>query len=125
MFAGQETHPLFVALPSAAVAFGLLGWGVGPAISARWTRDRELFKSLNSLMTHIEDLETGRFWLHYPQIPDVTDQIINEDLERLHDELVHRLTALHIPRPSKVRSEEWTTLLSVVKHGTLRRARKI
>ena len=24
MFAGQETHPVFVALPSAAVAFGLL-----------------------------------------------------------------------------------------------------
>ena len=125
MFAGQETDPMFVVLPLLAVAFGLLGWGLSPAVSAWWTRDRELFKSLNGLMTHIEDLETGRFWLHYPQLPDVTDQIISEDLERLHDELFHRLKALSIPRPSDVRSEEWSTLLSVVRHGTLRKARKL
>ena len=125
MFAGQETDPLFVVLPLAVVAFGLLGWGVNPAISAWRTRDRELFESLSGLMTHIEDLETGRFWRHYPQLPDVTDQIINEDLERLHDELFHRLNALRIPRPSEVRSEEWNTLYSVVRHGTLRRARKL
>ena len=76
-------------------------------------------------MTHIEDLEAGRLWLHYPQLPDVTDQNINEDLERLHDELAHKLTALRIARPTKVRSDEWNTLLSVVKYGTLGRARKI
>ena len=29
-FAGRETDPLFVALPLAALAFGLLGWGVRP-----------------------------------------------------------------------------------------------
>ena len=34
MFAGQETDPLFIVLPLASVAFGLLGWGVSPAISA-------------------------------------------------------------------------------------------
>lgn len=46
MFAGRETDPLFVVLPLAALAFGLLGWGVGPAITAWWTRDAERFSSL-------------------------------------------------------------------------------
>ena len=46
MFAGRETDPLFVVLPLAALAFGLLGWGVGPAITAWWTKDAERFSSL-------------------------------------------------------------------------------
>ena len=46
MFAGEETDPMFVVLPLAAVAFGLLGWGVGPAIGAWWTRDTDRFESL-------------------------------------------------------------------------------
>ena len=125
MVFGMETDPILVVALLGSAGSAMLGCVVGPPIAAWWTRDRKLFESLSGLMTHIEDLETGRVWLHYPQLPDVTDQIINEDLERLHDELVHGLKALRIPKPSKVRSEEWNTLLSVVQHGTLRRARKL
>jgi len=125
MVFGMETEAILIVALLGSIGSAMLGCVVGPPIAAWWTRDRELFESLGGLMTHIEDLATGRFWLHYPQLPEVTDQIISEDLERLHDVLVHKLKALRISRPSKVRSEEWNTLLSVVRHGTLRKARKL
>ena len=46
MFAGRETDPLFVVLLLAVLAFGLVGWGLGPAITAWWTRDADRFASL-------------------------------------------------------------------------------
>ena len=46
MFSGQESDPMFIWLPLAITAFALLGWGVGPAITAWWTRCTDRFASL-------------------------------------------------------------------------------
>ena len=46
MFAGRETDPVFIGLPLAVAAFGLLGLGVGPALTAWWKRDTDRFASL-------------------------------------------------------------------------------
>ena len=54
MFGGRETDPLFVVLPLAALAFGLLGWGVGPAITAWWTKDADRFASLVPIVRQMQ-----------------------------------------------------------------------
>ena len=55
MFAGQETDPMFIGLPLAITASGLLGWGVGPAITAWWTEDTDRFASLVADVRRVRD----------------------------------------------------------------------
>lgn len=55
MLAGQETDPMFIGLPLAITASGLLGWGVGPAITAWWTEDTDRFASLVADVRRVRD----------------------------------------------------------------------
>ena len=123
MFAGRETDPVFVVLPLAVAAFGLFGWGVGPAVSAWWTKDVDRFSSLVPNVRHMQQgLRTSEH---------LTAQAGGPRLYRALDvdntgEAVAKLEALgvHFGKDDTPTPRDFGQLIDYMERGDLNGARK-